>query len=136
MCPFELFLWIPPETVIKESIRILDCHASPSRVSVSSFSHWSFNVNLIFGVVRDPWFTINCWDGHVETSEIIFSNSKFFSIPIVEFTKNGNGFSTWCPLFVNDITIWLQIETVFHVGATNVKEATFGFFEYVKPSKK
>lgn len=134
--PLELFLRIPPEAIIQKSRWVLNCHASPRRVSVSLFSIWSFNIDLVLGFVRNSWFSIDSRDRDVEASKVILSCPKFIPIPCVEFAENRNRISTWCPLLVDDVAIWLNVETILLVGSSDIDETALGIFKNLKPSKK
>lgn len=134
--PLELFLRIPPEAIIQKGRWVLNSHAGPSRVSVSPFSIWSFNIDLVLGAVRNSWFSIDSRDRDVEASKVILSCPKFFPIPLVEFSENRNRISTWCPLLVDDVAIWLNVETILLVRSSDIDETALGIFKNLKPSKK
>jgi len=131
--PLELFLRIPPEAIIQKGRWVLNCHAGPRRVSVSPFSIWSFNIDLVLGAVRNSWFSIDSRDRDVEASKVILSCPKFFPIPLVEFAENRNRISTWCPLLVDDVAIWLNVETILLVRSSDIDETALGIFKNLKP---
>lgn len=105
--PLEFLLRIPPETIVEESLWILDCHARPCRVPVLSLTGRSLDVYLIFGIMWDPRFSIYSWKRDVEASKIIFSDSELFTVPVVELAENRKRFGTGGPLLEGDVTIGL-----------------------------
>ena len=90
MCPFKFFIRIPPEAIIKVCVWVLHSHTSPGRVSISSMTIRTFDVDFVSSVVRNSALSILCRDSDIEASKIIFTNSKFFSIPVIELSKYCN----------------------------------------------
>jgi hypothetical protein len=88
MSPLELLSWVPENTVVKESVFVLNLVSCPSRIPVHRGSVFSFDLDLVFGVMLYPWGAIRiCLDTSCEASKLILLAPEFSSIPVVEVSE-------------------------------------------------
>ena len=132
MSPFELFRWIPENTIVQESVFVLDLVSGPCGISIHIVSICSFYLYLVFGVMFDPWCAIRiCLDTCRKATKLILLASKFSSIPIVEISKKWHGLSLRSPFFEQNISVVLETKTIIFVASSNVDEASLCILKYL-----
>ena len=135
MSPFELFWRVPKHTIEKECVFILNLVSWPSRIPVSPLTVGTFNLDLVFGVVRNSWSSICvCLYEKSETTKWIFFAHEFISIPFIKVSEKLHAFGVWCPFFESKVSIWLEVQTVLFVTSSNFNETSFSILESLEPS--
>lgn len=110
MFPFIFLGWIPPNTIEKICFSILNLIGCPSRISIFSMTIFVFDIDFVFGIVRDSrgsiWFSLDCTG---PLTKIVSLSYEFISVPAIKVSEKGESLCIWAPLIVNNIAIGLQL---------------------------